>query len=260
MLTLLSINAAAIAGFILLIWLISLPLRDASILDIAWGLGFVLIAWLSFAMTDQLGPNRWLLPLLTTIWGCRLAAHTGWRKTGEPEDRRYAKVREKWGKSFPLVSLFTVFAVQGVLIWIVSLPLQVGANNVQPGRGLLHFIGIAVWVVGFFFETVGDWQLARFKAKSNNEGEVCDEGLWRYTRHPNYFGDFCVWWGLFAIAISPIISNWTISWIVIGPITMSILLLRVSGVTMLEKDLKDRKPGYAAYVKRTNAFFPGRPG
>ena len=249
------INALVILGLMLVVWLISLPLKDVSIIDLVWGAGFAVVAWSSFIIGNSSSITIWLLLGLTTIWGMRLSAYLAWRNVGKPEDRRYAKMREKWGSLFPIVSLFTVFLLQGVVMWVVSLPVQYGVQHGAAGWSPWHLVGGFAWLVGIFFEAVGDWQLARFKSKPENNGKVLDEGLWRYTRHPNYFGDFCVWWGLYLVAIGGGAPWWT----AIGPLVMSGFLMFLSGVTLLEKDLKQRKPDYADYIERTNAFFPGPP-
>jgi len=249
-------NALLVAGCMLALWLLSLALRNASIVDVFWGLGFVAIAWVTFLRTDDGdAPRRVLLTVLVSLWGLRLAAYLFWRNAGKGEDPRYAAMRRHWGPRFGWVSLFTVFALQGVLMWIVSLPVQLG--QLAPGGALsaLDAAGVALFGVGLGFEAVGDWQLARFKADPANAGQVMDRGLWRYTRHPNYFGEFCVWWGLFAIALSTPYGVWT----AVGPALMSLLLLRVSGVPLLERSMHKRRPGYVEYVERTSAFFPRPP-
>ncbi len=242
----------AIGVLMFSMWLLSLYLRDVSIIDIAWGLGFVLVAWTAYWTRGKTGASV-LVPCLATLWGVRLSAHLAWRNHGRDEDPRYQKMRQHWGDSFPRVSLLTVFGVQAVVMWIVSLPLQTLYDGTGPHYPWLSIVGVLVFAAGLFFESIGDWQLARFKADPGNEGEVLDHGLWRYTRHPNYFGDFLVWWGLFLAAY----ATSHVAWAVIGPITMSIFLMRVSGVTLLEKSLTESKPGYREYVQRTNAFFPG---
>ncbi len=252
------VNALVIASLMLAAWLVSLPLRDVSIIDILWGSGFAVVAWVSLyragdLASAEIGP--WLIVALTTVWGLRLSGYLAWRNHGQPEDRRYASMREKWGKAFPIVSLFTVFGLQGVVMWVVALPVQLGIFESDQPIGWLLAAGVFVWCIGMIFETVGDWQLARFKSHPANKGEVFDRGLWRYTRHPNYFGDFCVWWGLYLAGLACAAPWWTI----IGPIIMSVLLMSVSGVTLLEQDLKQRKPEYVDYIRRTNAFFPGPP-
>lgn len=249
-------NAGVIAVLMAALWGLSLVLRDASIVDPFWGLGFAVVAWTSALVAGSLDTEGLVLVALTTVWGLRLAAYLSLRNLGKGEDFRYRALRKRWGERFPLVSLGTVFLLQGALMWVVSLPVQLGQEP-GPGEqlGWLGGAGIAAWAVGLFFETVGDAQLARFKAVPANEGNVLDSGLWRYTRHPNYFGDFCVWWGLFLVALALGAPWWTAT----GPLLMSVLLLRVSGVTLLERSLGRRKPGYEEYVRRTSAFFPRPP-
>jgi len=194
--------------------------------------------------------------VLTGIWGLRLGAYLLWRNWGRPEDFRYAAMRRSWGDHFPLASLATVFGLQAVLMWVVSLPVQVAAASALPAHlGALDAFGVMVWATGLGFEAIGDWQLARFKADPANAGRVLDRGLWRYTRHPNYFGDACVWWGLFLIACATPGGVWTLP----SPIVMTVFLRRISGVPMLERSLRKRRPGYAAYVERTSAFVPRAP-
>lgn len=249
-------NAGVIAVLMAALWGLSLVLRDASIVDPFWGLGFAVVAWTSAVAAGSLDTEDAVLVALTTVWGLRLAAYLSWRNLGKGEDFRYRAMRKRWGERFPLVSLGTVFLLQGALMWVVSLPVQLGQDP-GPGEGLgwLAGAGVAVWAAGLVFETVGDLQLARFKADAANEGRVLDTGLWRYTRHPNYFGDFCVWWGLFLVALAFGAPSWT----GVGPVLMSVLLMRVSGVALLERSLSRRKPGYEEYVRRTSAFFPRPP-
>lgn len=244
--------AAAVAAVMLITWLVSLPLRNASIVDITWGLGFVVVAWVVRAQGDTETTRQWLLVAMVTIWGLRLAGHLFLRNHGEHEDYRYRAMRKRYGDRFPIISLATVFLLQGVLMWVVSLPVQLGQVPDSPDVGVIGVIGVVVWMVGFAFEAVGDLQLARFKRDSSNEGKVLDTGLWRYTRHPNYFGDCCAWWGIAIVAA----ESGTGAWGVIGAIVMTVLLLRVSGVALLERSLSKRKPDYQAYVDRTSAFVP----
>ncbi|MFO0452708.1 MAG: DUF1295 domain-containing protein [Pseudomonadota bacterium] len=235
-------------------WLVSLPLRNVSIVDVMWSL-MVLLAAITYSVAGDgaLGERAWLVLLLVGLWSLRLAAYIGWRNHGHGEDFRYRQIRANNEPNFEFKSLYIVFGFQAVLAWIVSLPLLAGIGAATP-LGWLDWLGAALWLVGFVFEAGGDWQLARFKANPANRGQVMDRGFWRYTRHPNYFGDFCVWWGFFLIALSA--GGW---WSVIGPAIMSVLLLRVSGVALLEKDIGERRPAYRDYVRRTNAFFPGPP-
>lgn len=251
---------AATAGFVALymlgFWLVSRIRRDASIVDIGWGPGFAAIALVGFGLAGGWAGRRWLVLVLTAIWGLRLGAYLWWRNHGQPEDYRYQAMRRHHGERFAWVSLYTVFGLQGAVMWIVSLPVQMAQIAPTPSHWTaLDLLGIGLWLVGVTFESVGDWQLARFKADPANRGQVMDRGLWRYTRHPNYFGDFCVWWGLFAIALATPGAWWT----AIGPALMSFMLMRVSGVPMLERNMTRRRPGYAEYVARTSAFFPWPP-
>jgi len=193
-------SAVAIASLMLATWGVSLAVRDASIVDIAWGAGFVLVAWVARWLGGSDAPHAWLLPVLATVWGARLALHLARRNLGKGEDFRYVRMREKHGDRFALVSLGTVFGVQGALMWVVSLPLQLGQRPSDRGVGVLAVLGVVAWAVGLWFEAVGDWQLARFRRDPANAGRVLDTGLWAWTRHPNYFGDACVWWGLALVA------------------------------------------------------------
>lgn len=250
----LSNAATAVALMMLCVWAISLLKRDVSIVDIGWGPGFVLIAWVTFFGSTQT-PRCWLLASLVTIWGLRLAVYLAWRNHGKPEDYRYKSMREKHGSRFPIVSLFTVFGLQGVVMLIVSLPILTGQTleSATPLDGTA-IAGIVVWAIGFIFEAGGDWQLARFKSNPNNQGKVLNTGLWRFTRHPNYFGDFAIWWGTWLVALGGA-SGW---WSAIGPAIMSVFLMKFSGVGLLERNLT-KKPGYADYISQTNAFFPWFP-
>ena len=248
--TMVASGAAALA-LMLLTFAGSLPLRDVSIVDIAWGLAFVNIGCVAVLVAGGDGGRSALSLGLVSIWGLRLAIHISVRKARHPgEDPRYGTMRERHGDRFPLVSLFTVFGFQALVAWIVSLPVQGTSASTDPSLGPLAYIGVALWLVGFVFEAGGDFQLQRFKADPANKGKVMDRGLWRYTRHPNYFGDFAVWWGLFAIALDG--GAW---WAVVSPLVMTVLLTRVSGKDLLEKSMSTR-PGYAEYVERTSGFIP----
>jgi steroid 5-alpha reductase family enzyme len=247
--------AIAIAILMLGTWVLSLVLRNASIVDIVWGLGFVVVAWV-VAWRIEIGSDRQrLIVVMTTVWGLRLAIYLFVRNHGKGEDFRYRAMRKKWGARFPLISLGTVFLFQGVMMWIVSLPVQLGQMRPKTGIGVLSIIGVVVWLVGLMFEVVGDAQLARFKADPANAGKVMDQGLWRYTRHPNYFGDACVWWGIALVAAEAPFGRWGF----IGAIVMTVLLRRVSGVTLLEKSLVKRRARYEDYVARTSPFIPRPP-
>ena len=246
---------AVVVATLFLLWLLSVAKRDASIIDPFWGTGFVLVAWTAFTLNRHESPRSLLLAVLTTVWGARLSLFLLWRNWGHGEDRRYQAMRVQHGSRFWWVSLITVYLLQGIILWFVALPIQVALVSASDASlSWLDAIGLALWATGLFFETVGDWQLARFKADPANAGRVMDRGLWRLTRHPNYFGDFCVWWGVYLIAVSS--GAW---WTVLSPLIMSVLLLKVSGVTLLEKTITERRPDYVAYQARTNAFFPGPP-
>lgn len=254
-------TALTTAGLTILVlmlgtWLLSLALKNASIVDIVWGFGFVCVAWAVRLRVDEgLAARQNLLVLMTTVWGLRLAGYLFWRNHGKGEDYRYKAMRKHWGPRFPIISLGTVFGLQGVLMFIVSLPVQLGQTRATPDLGWLAYVGIAVWLVGLFFEVVGDAQLSRFKADAANQGKVMNRGLWKYTRHPNYFGDACVWWGIALVAAETTVGKFGL----IGAVVMTILLRRVSGVVLLEKSLSRRKEGYAEYVARTSAFIPRPP-
>jgi steroid 5-alpha reductase family enzyme len=240
----------------LLVWLFSLARRDASVIDPFWGTGFVLVGVVSVWLNPPPSPRACVLVLLTAIWGLRLSLFLLWRNWGHGEDRRYRTMREHHGQRFWWVSLFTVFSLQAVILWFVSLPIQavVAAGNDVRTLGWLDGIGLLLWAVGFFFEAIGDWQLARFRADPRNAGRVMTGGLWKFTRHPNYFGDCCVWWAIYLIAAAG--GAW---WTIGSPLLMTSMLLRVSGVTLLEKTIVERRPDYADYQARTNAFLPGLP-
>lgn len=247
--------ALVIAGFMIAMWVLSLAVKNASIVDIGWGIGFVLVAWSVYARVDGNEGRQRLLVAMTTLWGLRLAIHLFIRNHGKGEDYRYRAMRKRWGPRFPLISLGTVFALQGVLMWIVSLPVQLGQARSTPGLGVLAWVGVAVWAIGLYFEVVGDAQLVRFKKDPSSAGRVMDQGLWHYTRHPNYFGDACVWWGIALVAAETGVGRWGL----IGAAAMTFLLRRVSGVTLLEKSLVKRRAGYDEYVERTSPFVPRPP-
>ena len=231
-------------------WLVSLAKRDVSIVDSVWS-WLILGAGLAyfFALPNAAGALGVLL--LAMLWALRLSAYITWRNWGEPEDRRYQAIRARNEPGFAFKSLYLVFGLQSLLAWIASLPLLATALAPASHPGL-KAAGMAVVAAGLLFEAIADWQLARFKARHARAEHVMDRGLWRYTRHPNYFGEFCVWWGFFLIGLA--CGGW---WSIVSPILMTVLLLKVSGVGLLEKDLRGRKPGYLEYVRRTNTFFPG---
>lgn len=249
------IALAAVVALMTAAWIASLLRRDASIVDVFWGLGFVLVAWIYCTIAGAATVRAALVLLLVSVWGLRLSGYILWRNWGEPEDYRYRAMRQRDPDAFPRRSLFTVFWLQAALLWAISLPLLAAIQAREP-RSLtwLDAAAVLLFCIGFVFEAGGDWQLARFKSDPDNKGKVLDRGFWRYTRHPNYFGDAVVWWGFFLFAAA--VGSW---WTVFSPVVMTALLLKVSGVALLEKSLKESKLGYRDYVERTSAFFPWFP-
>jgi steroid 5-alpha reductase family enzyme len=241
------------AAMALIAWAIATARRNAGLVDIFWSL-FILLGAMAVAITVSATGTRALLTLtLVAIWALRLAAYLARRNWSAPEDRRYRAIRARNEPGFAWKSLYLVFGLQAVLAWLVVAPVA-ASISIDRAIGALDIVGAALAAFGIIFEAVGDAQLARFKADPANGGRVMDRGLWRYTRHPNYFGEFCVWWGLYVIALGA--GAW---WTLFSPLLMSVLLLKVSGVTLLEKDIGERRPLYRDYIARTNAFFPGRP-
>ncbi|HWO01598.1 MAG TPA: DUF1295 domain-containing protein [Blastocatellia bacterium] len=254
--TVLLTTFGATLAMMFVLWLVSLAMKNASIVDIFWGAGFAVIALMTFALSEGYAGRKLLITVLAVIWGGRLASYIGLRNAGKGEDFRYQAMRKRHGDRFAMVSLFTVFVLQGLLMWVISLPLQIAQLSRDPARlKWLDFLGAALWAVGFSFEAIGDWQLARFKSKPGNKGKVMDRGLWAYTRHPNYFGDALLWWGFFLIALAAPRGWLTI----ISPILMTTLLMKVSGVALLERTLVKTRPEYRDYVRRTSSFLPMPP-
>ena len=236
-----------------LAWIYSVLRRDVSIVDSLWSLFFLLAAGIYAYLAQPLTLRGVLVLALVTVWSIRLSAYITIRNHGEPEDYRYQTIRANNEPHFWFKSLFIVFGLQGLLAWIISAPLLVAVTS-NTGLYWLDAVALLVFITGIIFEAGGDYQLAKFKADPDNKGKVLDTGLWRYTRHPNYFGDFCVWWAFWLFALAS--GGW---WSIFAPLLMSFLLLKVSGVVMLEKTITERRPQYAAYIERTNAFFPGLP-
>lgn len=249
------ISAITIAIVMITTWLVSIGVRNASIVDIVWGAGFAINSWVLAATIEGDSGRQILMAILVGVWGVRLAGYLAKRNIGHGEDWRYVAMRKKIGKKFPLVSLYSVFGLQGVLMWLVSLPVMFANADASPSIGPLAVIGIMVWLTGFAFESIGDFQLARFKKDPDNAGKVMDRGLWSLTRHPNYFGDALLWWGIGIVAAET--GSGVIGFI--GPVVMTYFLMRVSGVPMLERSLNKRREGYADYVARTSAFIPRPP-
>jgi len=238
--------ALAVAG-----WTFSVARRNVNIVDSLWALFFVAGATAHAIAGDANGVRAPLLLAMAALWAARLSGYLLARNWGEAEDRRYREIRARNEPGFRWKSLYLVFGLQAVLAWIIAFPLYAGIASPLP-LNPLDWAGIALFAFGLAFEAVADWQLARFKAVPANAGRVMDKGLWRYTRHPNYFGEACVWWGFYLVAVAA--GAW---WTVFAPLLMTFLLLRVSGVALLEKDIGERRPAYVQYVVRTNAFIPG---
>ncbi len=245
-----------IITFITFVWILSVFLKNASIVDIFWGLSFVLVSVFYFITTPGFSARKIIVLTLVAIWGLRLSVHIFLRNLGKPEDFRYQEFRKKYGeKRYWWFSYFQVFLLQGTLVWLISAPLlAVNYFATEKPFGALDILGILLWLTGFIFEAGGDWQLNRFKSNAANKGKLLQTGFWKYTRHPNYFGDAAVWWGFAVLSMAsgcyiPVLSAVLMTW----------LIVKVSGVYMLERTLKNTKPGFEDYVKRTSPFFPWFP-
>jgi len=244
--------AVSVAAFSTL-WLVSLALRDASIVDVFWGLGFVVVgAYYLTTLSTAPTTRGWLVISLVTLWGLRLSIHIGVRNAGAGEDFRYRKWREEAGSNFWWVSYFKVFLLQAVVLWVVSSPVLLAQRGAEPRAwSLLDVVALTIWIVGFQFEIVADWQLMRFKKDPAATGQVLQSGLWAMSRHPNYFGEALLWWGIGLLAFP------TGGWLsLIGPAMITYLLIKVSGVAMLDAALEERRVGYAEYIRSTPAFLP----
>jgi len=239
-----------------ILWLISVAVKNVSIVDPFWGFGFVAVSFLYFLRGEGFEARKTLLMVLVPIWGLRLSLFLAWRNLGKGEDFRYREFRNKYGEHrYWWFSFFQTFLLQGLLMWLISAPLLAAQfYGYDRPLGLLDFAGIIFWITGFTFEAGGDYQLAIFKANPANKGRVLDRGFWRYTRHPNYFGDSSVWWGFgfLSLAAGSYLP-------VMGSVLMTFLIIRVSGVRLLENTLVEQKPGYREYVRKTSAFIPWFP-
>ncbi|HZM35293.1 MAG TPA: DUF1295 domain-containing protein [Burkholderiales bacterium] len=246
--------AAALPAILVLslaAWALCTARRNAGLVDIFWSLFFMAAGAVYAALADGISTRALIVLLLLYAWGIRLSAYLAWRNWDEPEDRRYREMRERHAPHFTLKSLYLVFGLQAVLAWLISAPLFAAVSESSP-LNVLDLAGALLVLFGIGFEAVGDAQLAAFKADPGNRGKVMDRGLWRYTRHPNYFGECCVWWGFWLLALAA-----GGAWTVFAPILITFMLLRISGVALLEKDIAERRPAYRDYKQRTNAFFPG---
>ena len=247
---------AVVAALSLATWAVSVARRDASLVDRMWPVFIAAAALACWRSLPAPGARGDLLLALVLAWALRLAAYITRRNWGHGEDRRYRAIRARHEPGFAWKSLYLVFGLQAVLAWLVAAPCLVGMASTRP-LGALDAIGAVLAAFGIAFEAIGDFQMARFRADAANRGQVMDHGLWRYTRHPNYFGEACVWWGLALIALSG--SGLGGAWCLVSPIAMTFLLVKVSGVALLEHDIGERRPAYRDYIARTPAFFPGPP-
>ncbi|HEY3637829.1 MAG TPA: DUF1295 domain-containing protein [Rhizomicrobium sp.] len=249
--------ATLIVALLLMVlcWLVSLRLRDVSIVDTLWAPAFAIVAWTCAALVPHVAQRGWIALGLISIWAIRLGGHvlSRWKRLGH-EDYRYAEIRRKHGPNFALTSLFWIFGLQGILLWIISWPLQAAVVSTAT-LGFIDLLGTLVTLGGILMEGIADAQLTRFRAEPQNRDKVLKTGLWAWSRHPNYFGDFLIWWGMFVLAFEGGAPWWTI----LGPVVMSALLLRVSGVSLLEETITDRRPAYREYIQRTSSFVPWPP-
>lgn len=241
----------SIIAYMTIWYLISLLKKRNDVADIAWGPGFIVVAFTTAIMTGSFSNRALIISVMVLLWGVRLAVHIGNRHIGKPEDPRYAKWRKEWGKMFLVRSFLQVFILQGILLIIVAIPI-IMINAAPPSPlTLIDILGICVWLLGFSFETVSDWQLARFQKIPSKKGKIMTSGLWRYSRHPNYFGEVTLWWGIYIIALS-VPNGWTT---IIGPLMITFLILKVSGIPMLEEEFRDN-PDFQKYRQRTSALIP----
>lgn len=250
-----AMNAVLVLAMMLALWALSVVIADSSIADIFWGLGFVIIVAFTWFVSDGVDSRRTLVAALVAIWGIRLGAYIGWRNRGG-EDPRYARLRqhvESQGGNYAIHSLVHIYLLQGTFMWLVSLVLVFSMVIDTPATlGWLAWLGAGTWLVGMYFETVADLQLSRFRADPDNDGKILDRGLWRYTRHPNYFGEACVWLGFFLIAIENAWGALT----VVSLVTIYYALLGPSGKGLLERRMGKKRPGFEDYRRRTSGFFP----
>jgi steroid 5-alpha reductase family enzyme len=239
-----------------LLWVVSIFIRNVSIVDIFWGIGFVITCFVYFISTPPHETRNILIMTLVTLWGLRLSIFLAWRNAGKGEDFRYREFRKKYGeKRYWWISFFQTFLLQGLLMWLISAPL-LGAQYLHQERalGILDFLAVIIWIIGISFEAGGDLQLARFRSNPSNKGKVLNYGFWKYTRHPNYFGDSAVWWAyaLFSLSAGSYLPA-------LGSLLMTLLIIKVSGVALLEKSLSEKKPQYREYIEKTSAFIPWFP-
>jgi steroid 5-alpha reductase family enzyme len=246
-------NLLASAVLMCLGWVFSLIKKNVTIADSLWGLGFVLIAWLTFFRTEGFLIRKLMITIPITLWGLRLFIHLCIRNWNKGEDPRYGQWRKKYGDSFWWVSLFKVFLVQSVFQWIIALGVQYGQIfSSPPHLTILDVLGLGIWSIGFIIESLADWQLKKFLADPSNKGKIMNRQLWKYSRHPNYFGETLIWWGFFVIVLP---TPWGI-WTIISPLLITYTLLRLTGVTLMEETLFAQNPEYQRYIEQTSSFIP----
>jgi len=249
-------NLVLIWAVMTVAWGVSLAIRNVTIVDSIWGLGFVLLAWTTYAATDGAAARGLLICGLVTVWGGRLAGYLTWRNWKRPEDPRYGSWRKKAGERFWIVSLVKVFWIQALFLWVIALGVQYGITQPSPAQlTWLDVVGALIAAAGIGVEAVADAQLARFKKDPENRGRVMDRGLWGWSRHPNYFGEALVWWGIFFIVLSTPVSFWT----VVSPVVITLVLTKMTGVALTEKTIIEKRPEYRRYIERVPAFFPKIP-
>jgi len=243
--------AISLFAYMSLWFVFSLIKKRNDVADVAWGLGFILIAWTSFFLSGNSGTRGLLVGALVSIWGLRLSWHIHSRNKGKAEDYRYLAWRKQWGRLFYLRSYLQIYLLQGFLLYLIAIPIMVININNSSALNWLDFVGVFVWIIGFYFEVRGDYELAQFVKNPANKGKIMQNGLWAYTRHPNYFGEVTLWWGIFIVSLGSAPFFYTL----IGPLTITILILFVSGIPLLEKKYAGN-PDFEDYKKRTSVFFP----
>lgn len=246
-----AILALCMLGYMSFWFIVSLIKKRNDIADVAWGLGFVLLSWMAVFLSGEIGNRTLLLCGTVSIWGLRLATHIYRRNRNKAEDYRYHQWRIEWGKWLVVRSLFQIYILQGALLFIIAFPVLMAIQTQDSPLGLLDITGFIIWIAGFYFETVGDAQLAAFKRNPANKGKLMQEGLWAYSRHPNYFGEVLLWWGIWLISFAASANMYTI----IGPLTITFLILKVSGIPMLEEKMQEH-PAFDGYKEKTSKFFP----
>lgn len=248
-------NLLVILALMTTLWLVSVAVKNVSIVDMFWGFGFVVSAGFYYLRMPETSFSSLLLLLMVSLWGMRLSVYLAWRNLGKPEDFRYQEFRRKYGPHrYWWISFFQTFLLQGILMWLISAPILGAMFNKNESLNGLHYLAILIWIIGFTFEAGGDFQLARFKKNPANKGKVLNTGFWKFTRHPNYFGDSAVWWsyGIFCLAAGSYIP-------ILGSLLMTALIIKVSGVALLEKSLKNTKAEYQEYIRKTSSFIPWVP-